>query len=87
MQVEAQSEWPHSTKKSAQTYIYQIKALEQLVVMGMRMFAAGRTVTHAEPREDRGSWGAWRAEMPQKAVRVGWACERAIRARDHKLRV
>ena len=27
--VEAQSEWPHSIKKSAQTYIYQIKALEQ----------------------------------------------------------
>ena len=30
MQVEVQSEWPHSIKKSAQTYIYQIKALEQL---------------------------------------------------------
>ena len=29
--VEAQSEWPHSIKKSAQTYIYQIKALEQLI--------------------------------------------------------
>ena len=28
------------------------------VVMGMRVFAAGRTVTHAEPREGKGSWGA-----------------------------
>ena len=27
---EAQFRWPHSIKKSAQTYIYQIKALEQL---------------------------------------------------------
>ena len=25
------------------------------VVMGMRVFAAGRTVTHAEPREGKGS--------------------------------
>ena len=31
MQVEAQSEWPRSIKKSAQTHIYQIKALEQLI--------------------------------------------------------
>ena len=30
MQVDTQSEWPRSIKKSAQTYIYQIKALEQL---------------------------------------------------------
>eukprot|EP00620_Florenciella_sp_RCC1587_P011414 CAMPEP_0182574456 /NCGR_PEP_ID=MMETSP1324-20130603/25327_1 /TAXON_ID=236786 /ORGANISM="Florenciella sp., Strain RCC1587" /LENGTH=57 /DNA_ID=CAMNT_0024789831 /DNA_START=81 /DNA_END=251 /DNA_ORIENTATION=+ len=43
------------------------------VVMGMHVFVTGKHVTHAEPGESKGSWGAWDVEMPQRAVGAGWA--------------
>ena len=83
MQVEAQSEWPPSIKESAQTYIYQIKALEQLIKVTtaafrqsglQKKYGTKRVFCHAPPKEEAGAY-ALTSRTGQESSQSGLALD------------